>query len=171
MTDSPPYPAVAVANFFIEAALDDPDVEPLTQMKLQKLVYISHGWHLARHGEPLIKEPVEAWRFGPVIRDLYSRAREYGSRPIPKPLNGSKSREEPDVIRIPSSDERTLNFLRSVWNSYKGFNAVQLSAMTHREDTPWHEVWDQDSGQLRGSTRITSDSIRSHYERLWNERS
>jgi uncharacterized phage-associated protein len=170
MTDSPPYPAVAVANFFIEAALDDPEVDPLTQMKLQKLVYIAHGWHLALRGKHLIKEPVEAWRFGPVVRDLYSRAREYGSKPIESLLDGSRTRTEPELTTIPSSDRDSRDFLRRVWRSYKTFTAVELSAMTHRENTPWYEIWEHQSGKDQGDTRIPADSIQDHYKELWNAR-
>lgn len=40
-------------------------------MKLQKIVYYSQAYHLVRYGQPLFCERIEAWRNGPVIRDLY----------------------------------------------------------------------------------------------------
>jgi len=40
-------------------------------MKLQKLVYYAHGWHLALNNEPLIDEQVECWQYGPVISSLF----------------------------------------------------------------------------------------------------
>ena len=32
-----------------------------------KLVYLCHGWMLGIYGRSLIGEPVEAWRYGPVV--------------------------------------------------------------------------------------------------------
>ena len=40
-------------------------------MKLQKIVYYSQAYHLVRYGQPLFSERIEAWRNGPVVRDLY----------------------------------------------------------------------------------------------------
>ena len=56
-----PYNAIAVANYFIDKA--KADGVPLTHMKLQKLIYFAHGWHLALYGEPLIDEEIQAWEF------------------------------------------------------------------------------------------------------------
>ena len=35
--------------------------------KLQKLLYYCQGWHVARNGEPLFTETLEAWVNGPVV--------------------------------------------------------------------------------------------------------
>jgi uncharacterized phage-associated protein len=168
---SPPYPAVAVANFFIDTAVEDPDVGPVTQLKLQKLVYIAHGWHLAIYDEHLIKEPVEAWEFGPVVRDLYSRAGDYGSDPISDRLDGTSSRSTPELLEIPSSDERTRNFLRSVWQTYREYSAVELTSITHKEDTPWYDTWERRGGKENKTDPIPSDTIKDHYKSLWDEHS
>jgi uncharacterized phage-associated protein len=76
-----PFPSVAVANEFLTIARSKGT--PLTPMKLQKLVYFAHGWFLALNpGQPLISERVEAWKYGPVIRALYSQFRDYGDASI-----------------------------------------------------------------------------------------
>src|SRR5215813_5920217 len=38
---------------------------------LQKLVYYCQGWSLARSGQPMFPEPIEAWRDGPVSPILF----------------------------------------------------------------------------------------------------
>ena len=75
----PPFDAKAIANFLL--ALDEMG-HALTPMKLQKLVYFSHGWHLAMLNSALIDENVEAWAFGPVIPSLYHEFKEFGNSPI-----------------------------------------------------------------------------------------
>ena len=76
------YSAIAVANAFIDIAADNGFY--LTNLKLQKLVYFAHGWYLAFADAPLITDEIQSWRYGPVIHNLYSALRHYGSRPINK---------------------------------------------------------------------------------------
>jgi uncharacterized phage-associated protein len=54
-----PFDSKAVANEFLKLA--EQDGVKLSPMKLLKLVYFAHGWHLALKGEPLLNERVEAW--------------------------------------------------------------------------------------------------------------
>ncbi len=79
-----PYPAAAIANEFLELARAEG--RPLTPMHIQKLIYFAHGWNLALTGEPLIRERVEAWDYGPVIRALYGELKVFGSGAITKNL-------------------------------------------------------------------------------------
>src|SRR3569623_508848 len=118
------YDARRIADWFLIRA--ERDGEQLTQMKLQKLVYIAHGWYLALTGTPLISDAVEAWKFGPVIRSLYRYFADYGAEPIPAPLSA--------IARI---DPETERFLEAIWDRYKGYDAIDLSAMTHAPNTPW----------------------------------
>lgn len=43
----------------------------MTAMKLQRLLYFSHAWHLAWDGRPLFPDRIEAWANGPIIPALY----------------------------------------------------------------------------------------------------
>ena len=77
----------AVANWFIERGINEE--YPLTHIEVQKLLYFAHGWMLGIHGEPLVEGNWEAWRYGPVLRDVYfslnyNRGRaNHGSHPCP----------------------------------------------------------------------------------------
>src|SRR3569833_3739547 len=74
------YDAKAVANYILDIA-DERGVA-VSPMKLLKLVYFSHGWHLAVTGKPLLNEQVEAWKFGPVVSELYHEFKAFGNSPI-----------------------------------------------------------------------------------------
>src|SRR2546430_458225 len=74
------FDAKAIANELLDIAWGEK--KEITPMKIQKLVYFAHGWHLAVIDRPLINEQVEAWKFGPVIRTIYTAFREYGKAPI-----------------------------------------------------------------------------------------
>jgi len=77
------YDARAVANYFLELA--GQEGKPLDPMGIQKLVYFAHGWTLAIYDRPLISQRVEAWDYGPVIRDLYNEFKRFGSSRITEP--------------------------------------------------------------------------------------
>ena len=147
--------AIALANKFIDLAQSDG--VPLTNMQLQKLVYIAHGWALALlGGGGLIYDPIEAWQWGPVIPSLYHNFSKYGAGEVDAP--------------IPFVDEAKLSatekaLLDSVWRSYGRMSGFKLSTITHQENTPWSRTM-KDSG-LRSA--IPDSYIRQHYRRLYDE--
>ena len=157
------YPTEAVANYFLERArASGEDISP---MKLQKLVYYAHGWHLGILGEPLIDEQVEAWQFGPVIRSLYHEFKDFGNQPIDRlATQGAGSGfSEP---RIPNDPGSTRDILEKVYESYVRFSASRLSMMTHAPGTPWSRTVEQYGGNLPRGTDIPHSLIQDHFRRL-----
>ncbi len=156
------YPAEAVANFFIDVG------KSITHLKIQKIVYIAHGWNLGLHNVPLIDEEVQAWRYGPVIKSLYHALKFSGSQPLKDliTLPDLENEENEKVIdkapKIPTTDEATLAHLNRIWNAYKGATAGQLVEATHRNGTPWQQVYQK--GQI--SIPIPNEIIKSYYKEL-----
>ena len=70
------YPSAAIANEFLTLSFSDQKL--VSPMKLLKLVYLAHGWHLAIKGKPLIDEQIQAWDYGPVIQNLYHEIKGFG---------------------------------------------------------------------------------------------
>ena len=98
-----PYSASVIAYAFVQKGIEEGKF--VTQMKLQKMVYFAHGYHLARYNEPLIREEFEAWKFGPVVPSIYQSYKLYGSDMIidtgliAKPVNdGNKPTEFPPSV-------------------------------------------------------------------------
>ena len=107
------YPTKAVANYFIDLA--NAKKIQITPMKLQKLIYFAHGWHLAIIGEPLIDECVQAWSYGPVIDSIYHEFKEYGSGPIKRHARSYHVVDEHNICpfapHIPPEDQKTRKLL------------------------------------------------------------
>lgn len=61
-----PISVVDVAEYILRAGGEMPT------MKLQQLVYLSQGWHLAATGVRLFDEEIQAWAEGPVVPALYA---------------------------------------------------------------------------------------------------
>lgn len=135
-------------------------------MQLQKLVYIAHGWHLVLHNRPLVRDEIQAWKWGPVLPRLYSAGRAYGSDPITKPLFAGGGQAF-DVPKISEKDYATRAFLDAFWNAYGGYSAIELMNMTHRAGTPWAAAY---TGHRSGTT-IKDSAIKSHYSQIFRERS
>lgn len=128
------YNSLIIANYFINKSIKT-GVE-LTPMKILKLVYISHGWYLGNYRQPLISEAVLAWKYGPVIREVYEAFKKYGKMQITSYadviLDGKITRGE-----VIPDDNHVKLFLDLVWDKYAHFNGLQLSSLTHRDGTPW----------------------------------
>lgn len=144
-------------------------------MKLQKLVYIAHGWHLAITDGALIYERVEAWPYGPVIPDLYHALKHCGHAPIRERLT-DVDLSTFDVVPAsllsganPATDE-TQNIVNRVWSSYGPLTALQLSTMTHKPGTPWDTVAKQHNTKQPRGFVIEQELIRDHYRDLAAER-
>lgn len=169
-----PYDVRAVANFFLDRAADAG--QKLDHMKLQKLVYIAHGWYLAVTGEPLIYERVEAWPYGPVIPDLYHQLKQHGRSPIEERLSVVDLETfEPIPASVYQGQDaaaiaRSVDILQRVWARYGQLTALQLSTLTHKPGTPWDAVAkDNATTEPRGFV-ISDDRIRDHYVTLAAER-
>lgn len=159
------YSSEAVANFFIKkSGTGDGQAVNLSPMKLQKLLYFAHGWHLAFIGQPLLNEAIQAWDYGPVVESLYHHTKHFGNRNIDTLL--------PSDNTIINEDSKKL--LNAVWNRYKSFSAIQLSNMTHAEGTPWKKKFldeMKNNGQLRRAITLDDETIKTYFEELKNRAS
>lgn len=139
-----PYSAKAIANLLLDVAREHGG--QVDQMKLQKLVYISHGWNLAINGQPLINDDIQAWQYGPVIPNLYHEFKNCGRNSITDYAtelevvtdNLSFSFKPP---KVDEGDIKTIELVRKIWEVYGGFTGPQLSNLTHMPDTPWDKIY------------------------------
>ncbi|NKD44995.1 MULTISPECIES: Panacea domain-containing protein [Haematospirillum] len=54
----------------------------VSNLRIQKIIYLASMAFMSRTGGPLVFEPFEAWDYGPVLPDLYSTLKMYGARPV-----------------------------------------------------------------------------------------
>lgn len=162
------YNAKAIANLLIDVARDDSS--QLDQMKLQKLVYITHGWNLAITGQPLISDDIQAWQYGPVIPSLYNEFRNCGRNNITDYATDVQITENDlsfffEPPKINDDDDETRELVNKVWAIYGKYSGPQLSNLTHMSGTPWDDVY-------RASSRATiaNELIRDHFVGLSHSR-
>ena len=110
-------------------------VEPLTQLKVMKLLYYAQGIMMARFKNKLFHDEILAWDYGPVIRIVYDKYQ--GKRSIVSDLID---------VELPQSllnnyekinkNQNVLEVLTLVQEHLGHLSAKSLMMKTHREQ-PW----------------------------------
>ena len=150
------YYAAQIANEFIRRGLDDGvTIDPL---KIQKLVYLAHGWNLAFLKTPLIREEIEAWRYGPVVPELYRQFRNFRYSTIDK--------QAPVPSDAPRLDDQAEALLNEVWRKYGHISGVELSVLSHEPGYAW-DLTRRSNGEgwVWTSPNIPNEWIRDEFER------
>ncbi|MCK1693757.1 SocA family protein [Bradyrhizobium sp. 144] len=99
----------------------------VTNLALQKILYLAHMVHLGRTGQRLIEGEFQAWDYGPVNPQLYRAVNMFGDEPIKDVFFGA-----PSIFGSP--EEETL---REACELLIGRRASELVAMTHSENGAW----------------------------------
>ncbi|GAA0870137.1 DUF4065 domain-containing protein [Brevundimonas basaltis] len=116
----------------------------MTAMKLQKLVYYSQAWSIVWDDNVVFPEPIEAWRNGPVVRDLWESTRgQFRVDRVPGGTAGNLSAAQQETV------DRVLA-------AYGDKDAQWLSDLTHME-APWQEAF------ARGQSSPISLEIMSEF--------
>ena len=152
-----PYNAAQVANFFLEKGREEN--HPITMLKLIKLCYIAHGWHLGLKKTPLFHEQVEAWQYGPVIPSLYHEFKRCGRSPI----NNFAQELDLDSFSMAKAvtpkESGVRGIMEKVWDIYKQTSGQSLINKTHSEGTPWKKYYEPD----RKGIVIPNKEIEDYY--------
>lgn len=153
-------PIKYIANNFLQYDFTNGSAST-TPMKIQKLVYLVHGWYLAVHGEPLIDESFEVWPYGPVQEDLYHLFKGYRNTPITSYAKSWVGDQEKAFV-VSDTNTNFYDVFNEVIQKYMNFSALQLSALTHQDGTPWSITKEMCEGT------ISNDLIRDHFRGLVN---
>ena len=118
------YDATSIAKyivFYCERELN----KPISNLRLQKILYYVQGVHLAIYKEPIFDNSIEAWSYGPVVPDVYYSYSRFGSNKI--------TGIDEDLIRVEEVDRKIIN---AVVNKFIDINVWDLVDKTHKEN-PW----------------------------------
>ncbi len=177
-----PFTSKAIANYLLDRGFSEN--VPVSPMKLQKLVYFSHGWHLGITDLPLIDEQVEAWKYGPVVNSLFHAFKSFGNDSITRyafefipsdenefgfkritPNVGDERRNQTEY-----PPDNSIQIVHRVWEIYKCYSAVALSNKTHEEGGPWHRIVKVEyGGNPPKGTDIPQQLIKDYFKSRLNQ--
>ncbi|MGR6899530.1 Panacea domain-containing protein [Rummeliibacillus sp. BSL5] len=131
------YNASYVAAYIVKKFNKNGD--NLDHLKLQKLLYfIALRW-IDEFEEYPYKQPIEMWKLGPVIRDVYSEYRSNGSGPISKPASAFIFEDGKFRLdEVPAADftREEVRLVERVVQKYGHWGSFELVDETH-EHEPW----------------------------------
>lgn len=142
--------ALDVANYILQCYK-----EPISTMKMHKLLYYCQAWNLVWDEKPLFKEKIEAWANGPVVRELFNYHRgmyEISKRSFPLGNANILSQNQKETID-------------SVLRFYGERSAQWLIDQTHSE-MPWIKARRGLASNERGDEEITVDNMIEYYSSL-----
>jgi uncharacterized phage-associated protein len=145
--------AISIAKEFLRHSYSDVEVDPLTNLRLRKLLYYAQAWSLVLRERQLFPEELEAWRYGPVVREVYYQAPHGGGAEV---ILADALAEAPDAL----ADE--IDFVTAVWDAYKSESAIGLSISTHQE-LPWKTTWGKRPPEASGSDPIPIEVIEEFF--------
>jgi len=125
------YSATTVAKTILEKA--NKEGMSISPLKLQKLLYYLHGWHLAITGSVLLREQFQVWDHDPINSVIYHEFKHFGGASI------TDFAVRDGNVYVVGDDKEFHSVFDNVWCKYSHFTASDLSSMTHRNGSPWDE--------------------------------
>ena len=107
----------------------------LTNLELQKIIYLCHAIFLAEEDRPLVNRKFQAWEYGPVHPDLYSKLKKFGASPIPR------STFRFTKVLNPYKQTAEITVLSKCAETFPHPSVAKLLDITHRDGGAWHRVY------------------------------
>ena len=145
-----------IANFFLKKG-------EYNNFVLGKLVYFVYGFCLAIQNREIFVEPIEAWKYGPVIPSLYHRFMEFGNGPIKQEfLFHSVSKNKFTAPQVREDDYELLDILEIVYEAYGSLSEDDFRRLTHHRNSPWQRAYKE----YQKHVVIDKGDIKEHFRSL-----
>ncbi len=124
----------------------------LSNLQLQKILYLADLYHTGTHGRRLLDEDFEAWDYGPVLPSVYHLCKYRGSKPVP----------EEAFLFVEDLDEagEEAASLRKAWESLGRRPASDLVRITHWCGGAWHRRYQPGARGIR----ITTEDMKQEWQ-------
>lgn len=133
------FDAVTVANTILASAWEK-NINDISPMKLQKLLFIANALYLKAYDKPLIDSPFMKWRYGPVEKDVYREFSSFGSKTITSFATDAQG----IVFVIPESQQDAQKVIERTLDIFGNEQPWRLSELSHAQGTAWSETRNND---------------------------
>lgn len=134
-------------------------MQEITPLALQKILYFIQGIYLVLFNEPLYEEDCMAWVHGPVYEEVYDLFKDFKYNPI------EDNRFAIFKERFEELSAQEKNVMDLVINSFGRYSGKVLEKVTHQE-TPWRDAR-VDCEPLQPSRKIIEKSeIRKYFNQV-----
>ncbi|HDZ5007866.1 TPA: DUF4065 domain-containing protein [Campylobacter jejuni] len=122
----------------------------LSNLELQKTLYFTELDYIKKFNEHLIKDEFEAWKYGPVSREVYCEYRNYGANSIDKP-------EQENLSSILDKDE--LDVIDTAINNCNQETYWDLVERSHKKGGAWEKSFKEDSKEIIKKELIKKEAL------------
>ncbi|MFC6465146.1 Panacea domain-containing protein [Marinilactibacillus sp. GCM10026970] len=135
--------AMDVATFILA-------LKSMSHLKLQKLLYLAYADYLSRYKEPLFKDDIVSYKYGPIVEKVYQLFKKYGAEEITDSEKYAfcvKDTVVPPLLMKLSNSNKGEEAIESILNTidhYESYTANQLVTLTHSKDSPWSKTYSTD---------------------------
>lgn len=129
----------ALANWFL--ARFRATNRKITNLSLNKILYLAIERGIIERGVLFSPAKIEAWKHGPVFREIYHASKHEGREEIKdvfKTFDLTTRQFLPAEAELTGDD---VEFLESIFADYGSLSAGKLVDITHEVGSPWHTVW------------------------------
>ena len=128
----------------------------ITQLELQKLLYLGQMTHFGVHESPLLRARFEARKYGPVNIALRDALRQYGVEPLWPGCIGANA----STVKKGNTHKSVLDY---VLKKLSGKSGAELNAITHWTKGAWFQTFESNNWPIE----IPEPLMRKEYlERL-----
>ncbi len=129
----------------------------ISNLELQKMLYISQVLHIGIFGHHLFRGDFEAWDYGPVVPEVYRRFKIFGNKSV-------QEWAFPEINEECSDEEN--GFIAEVSKLLSDLKPFQLVNLTHRKGTAWEKVYVPGAK----NTYISEDDMKKEYADVWQKK-
>ncbi len=146
--------ALEIARYIITKSSDIG--KPVSNLKLQKLLYYVQGWYLGLEGVPVFTDNIQAWVHGPVVPTVFFCYKAFKWNPI-------SENTRPGDVEVSFTDH-----IDAVLAAYDHMTAAQLEKLSH-EESPWREARGSLPPTESSKAVISHESMKEYFRNLANE--
>ena len=129
------YNAIDLAIYIINKCIDDK--ETINNLQLQAILYYIQKEYLQKYDRPIFYDVIEAWKFGPVVPNVFYKYCGFGATPISWEL---------DKFNIEYEDKEIIDF---IIESKRKLYPWQLFDKITSPNSPWDLIYNKEKGNER----------------------
>ena len=137
-------------------------IQEITPLALQKILYFIQGIYMVLFGEPLYKEDCMAWVHGPVYEEVYDLFKDFKYNPI------EDNRFAIFKERFEELSEQEKKVIDLVINSFGKYSGKVLEKITHNE-SPWKNARTDYESLQPSRELIGKDDIKKYFSQVAEE--
>lgn len=130
------YNVIDIAKYVINKSIELGS--PISNLKLQKILYFIQGKFLSDLKKPAFLEDIEAWKHGPVVPEVYYEFNKYIANKITCKFND---------VNEKNFNKRDLEKINEVIEDKCEYDAWDLVKITHMQ-SPWKDNYQQNENAI-----------------------